>query len=275
MKKRFALKIHPAGLLLFAFYFLFADSHMAVAAAAALVLHEGAHVLTMKLFRMNGCLIEVTPFGGMIDARKLQDYAPWKQAAAAAAGVIASIIAACVSNGYQQTNLFMHSFYQANLSLVLINALPLWPLDGARVITALAMYTGMERGIKKLFSMLTIAAGISFVALGLYGTWKGIINPSLLAAGPYLCYAARAEMVSTRVRNLDGAKQKFSNNSLMPVEIWAAEGEKITEYIAPVLSRIDENRYQLLLSIDPTSGAVQKCWTEQEILNYLLSDGRN
>ena len=90
MKKRCTVKIHPAGLALFGAAFLFADSHFVLAAISALLLHEAAHVLAMQLCGMHGCMVEITPFGGMIDAKKFETFPPYKQALVSAAGVAAS-----------------------------------------------------------------------------------------------------------------------------------------------------------------------------------------
>jgi len=275
MKRRFSVKIHPVGLALFAAAFLFADSHLALAALAALFLHEGAHLVAMLLCGMKGFTVEITPFGGMMDAQRFEAYPPWKQMAASGAGVAASALAAYLCMRWLPYTLFTEAFFQANCSLAFLNALPLWPLDGARVITALAAYVGVEHSVKKLLSCLTAALGVFFVLLGLYGVWKGIVNPSLLAAGPYLCYAARAETVSAKVRRLGGIERKLSNEAVLPVALWAGSEESISEQFAARLGRSGENRYQVMIAVDPSSGKIQKWWTEQEMLNHLMMNGRN
>ena len=275
MKQRFSVRIHPAGIAVMIAAVLFADSHTVLAAISALILHEAAHLIAMLLLGMNGCMVEITPFGGMLDAKRFELNPPWKQALAAISGIAASALAAYFSFAHLPDTMLLNSFFRANFSLAFLNALPLWPLDGARVIAALAVYIGLECNVKKLLSWLTIVAGTGLMLLGLYGVWKGIVNLSLLVIGPYLCYAARADMVSGTLRRLEGAKGKLAGNALIPVSVWATAKEGIEERFAVQLSREGLGRYQIVIAIDPASGRIQKFWTEQEMLNHLLENGRN
>lgn len=61
------LKIHPAGAALAALGLLLLPSAGMLAAAAAMALHEGGHVLAMALCGVRECRIELTPFGGVAD----------------------------------------------------------------------------------------------------------------------------------------------------------------------------------------------------------------
>ena len=55
------LKIHPAGAALAALGLLLLPSAGMLAAAAAMALHEGGHVLAMALCGVRECRIELTP----------------------------------------------------------------------------------------------------------------------------------------------------------------------------------------------------------------------
>lgn len=275
MKRRFTLKIHPAGAAVFAAAFLMCDSHLVLSAAAALVLHEGAHLLTMRLCGMKEYTVELTPFGGMADARSFDLYPPWKRVISAAAGVFVSAGAAYACLRFAPRNAFWQAFFQSNLSLALLNSLPAWPLDGARVLTALGSCVGWETGIKKLLSGVTWLLGVAFVIIGLYGVWHGVINPSLLVIGPYLCYAARAECVSEKVRRLQRGGRKLESGSIVPVTVWAGTADASAEQFGVLLGRMQAGRYHLLLHIDQSTGRIQKCWTENEMWNQTLADGRN
>ncbi len=270
--KRISIKIHPASLVLLAAVFLFADSHLALAALLALTLHEGAHLLAFVLCKIEGCRIEITPFGGMMDARTFERHPPWKQMLVSASGVCASGFAAWFCWYWLPDTLFIQRFFQVNLSLVFLNILPLWPLDGARVITAAAAYLKIDRPVKRLLAFLSVVFGMLVVIIGLYGVWRGIVNPTLLAAGPYLCYASRLEMATARVRRLGSVEHKLSGGELLPVSIWVGNEENLPEQFVSRLSQGGENNYQILIAVNPNNGNIQKWWTEQEMLHYLLSN---
>lgn len=274
MKRRgFTVKIHPAGAAVFAAAFLLCDSHLVLSTTAALLLHEGAHLLTMRLCGMRNCTVELTPFGGMADTRDFDAYPAWKRMLSSAAGVAASALAAWACLRWAPRTALWQAFFQCNLSLALFNCLPAWPLDGARVLAALAGCVGWEASVKRLLSWVTQAMGVTLAGIGLYGIWHGVINPTLLIAGPYLCYAARAEIVSDKVRRLDGIGKKLNSHSVMPVAVWAGNG--VTERFGTLLGRMQTGRYHVLLDIDPASGRIQKCWTENEMLHHTMMDGSN
>lgn len=244
---------------------------MVLGAACALALHEGGHLLAMKLCGMQECTVELTPFGGMMDERRFESYSFWKQIIGAGSGVAASALGAYGCMIFPVQNGFINAFFRCNLSLAFLNALPLWPLDGARVMTALASCAGFEYAAKKLFIYLTMITGATFVLMGLYGIWKGMLNISLLAAGPYLCYAAKAEKVSSKVRRFESMANRLSGKEAVPVSLWAGNEKEISDRFAAQLGRSAEGKYQVLLAIDPSSGKIQKCWTEQEMMHYLMS----
>ncbi len=273
MNSRIRIRVHPAGLVLFIAVFLFADSHLAIAALLALAVHESAHLLVMAACGMRGCLVEITPFGGMMDAKQFEKQAIWKQLVVACAGVAASAISAWICTFLHGT-LFVQRFFQANLSLAIFNALPLWPLDGARAIAALGACLGIEPFVKKTLSWFSMVSGIFLVVIGLIGVWNGMFNLSLLAAGPYLCYASRAERVTSRVRHLGCIERKLSDNEVVPVTLWAGNTENAYEQFIRRVANGHENRYQVFLSINPSTGTIQKWYTEQEMLKQKLEQDR-
>ena len=275
MKRRFVVNIHPAGMVIFAAAFLLMESHLVFACISALLLHEGAHLLVMYLCGMSECTIELTPFGGMMDARHFDAYPPWKRAASAAAGVVCSGLAAVLCLYGAPRTAFWYAFFQANLSLAFLNSLPAWPLDGARVLVAVASCAGMDHRVKRLLSGFTIMLGLCLAAIGIYGAWQGCLNPSLLVAGPYLCYAARAEVVSDKVRRIQGMDQKWMVRDVIPVSLWAGRSDRAPEQFAGLLGRANTGRFHVMIGIDPNSGSVQKAWTEKEMLQELMKTGNN
>lgn len=275
MKKRIAIKIHPASMVLFAVVFLFADSHLAIAVLLALAVHEMAHFLAMLICGTGDCRIEITPFGGMMDARQFARFSSWKQFLISGAGVASSGMTAWICWFMLPKTLFVQRFFQANVSLAFLNILPLWPLDGARMLTAFAMHLRIEQPVKKILSVLSVITGMLLVVLGLYGVWNGIINPTLLAAGPYLCYASRTEMVTASVRRLGNIEHKLLDGEILPVKLLVGNETQLRDQFISQLSRATDNRYQVLMAVDPDSGQIRKCWTEQEMLKHLLLSDRN
>lgn len=265
MKKRF--RVHPASLALLAGAFLFAPSSQVLASLLALACHEAAHLIAMRICGVPVCYMELTPFGGMADAAQFEQLSPLNQAICAAAGVAASFIGAWFFRDAQDG--FYMAFFQSQISLAVVNALPLWPLDGARVCMAFAIRLGCERAARRLLSVLAQAAGALLVVLGLYGAWHGYVNLSLLTAGPYLCYAARMGMVSERLRKLQYAANR--NVSFKAIQAFVTDEKQISYLLPGIVSRFTSERYHLLIQLNETKRGIEKIWTEHEMVRMLFA----
>lgn len=273
-KRSFRMKVHPAGLLILALAFLFARSHAVLAVILALLLHEGAHMLVMLLCGVRRCTIELTPFGGMADAQSFERLKAWKQMAIAAAGVVSSAVAAMLCLALAPRTDFWYSFLNASFSLAIINCMPVWPLDGARIIMAVAMHYGVETVARRIMLYLAYALGIALALLGLYGAWLGYLNFSLLLVGPYLCYAAHESAISQNLKHMqraDRAKEKLMDGGIMPVRALAAASEPNPYELMRMMLKMPPHQFHLLYVVDEESGKVNKVMTEQEIAEKVFT----
>lgn len=261
MKLRF--RMHPVGAVLWLAAFLFLPSRAALSAALALLWHEGWHLLMMRLCGAKSCSVEITPFGGMADVREYERLSPLRQALCAIAGVAGSAAGWLICLHADRGGELVSAMAQMNLSLALCNALPVWPLDGARVCVAVGAAWGCEHTVRKVLSILSVAAGVGMTALALYGAWIGHINLSLLFSGPYLCYAVREGYVSDRVRNLCGAETKLTAGEILPVRVYAGRFGKEPWGFSQMLGRFSRERYHLLLNVG--ENGVEQIWTEDDM----------
>lgn len=248
--------------------FLFFPSREVFSTVLALLWHEGAHAAMMLMCRVSRCHIELTPFGGMADAEDFQLLPPLKQVLIAASGVVASAVGAwgCVAC-FSQTDIGF-SLFRNHLSLAFVNCLPAWPLDGARVLIALAAAFGRESAMRKCLSVFSYVLGGAMVLLGLYSAWNGQINLSLLCAGPYLWYAVREGNVAERLKRIQHCHQKLKRMQMIPIEAFVSQKE--ASHILPtMLARTSSSRYQMLIQLDE-QGRFQRLWTEQEMLDATL-----
>lgn len=261
--------IHPAGILLLVAAVLFFPSRDVLAAVLALLWHEGAHAAVMLVCRVSQCRIELTPFGGMADAKDFELLHPAKQAAIAASGVVASAIGAWGCMAVLPHNDFVFVLFQNHLSLAFVNCLPAWPLDGARILIAMAAAFGRESIMRKGLSAFSYLLGSAMITCGLYGAWRGQINASLLLAGPYLWYAAREGNVADRLRQIQLSQKKLQNRAMLPVEAVISRMGSVSSLAPAILSRGSANRYHLLIQTDER-GKLQHVWTEEEMMETLL-----
>ena len=209
----------------------------------------------------------------MADAACYERLSPGKKAASSLAGVLASAVGAWLCFRFAPDTPFWHALYLANASLAAFNLLPVWPLDGARALLALAERLGVERPAQRVLTGLAYALGLSMVALGLYGAWLGHVNLSLLCAGPYLAYAAHASGVAQSVRRMQRAQdaaRKLAGGRVMPVCAYACAGSPSRMVLARLADRFSGLRYHLLLVMDPGTGRIRESLTEGEMAQRLF-----
>lgn len=269
MKQAFRIRIHPAGAVMLGVAFLFCPSHEVLASILALLLHEAGHLAAMKICGVQNCVVELTPFGGMADCKTVEQLSPVKQVLCVGAGPAVSAIGAVAGSMISSGSLLASAFRTANLSLLFVNTLPVWPLDGARILIALASVVGKERTVQRVLSFLAWAAGFALTGLGLYGAWEGCINPSLLFCGPYLCYVSAWGNVARRVRRMDDIRIKWKYADQLPVRAVACELRRKRELLPRILGRSDGTGYQIVFLIDASTGRIAETMTEQEALEEI------
>ncbi len=269
---RLNVRIHPAGWVLLAVLLLFTPTREALALVGALAWHEAGHVAALCGLGARRVSIELTPFGGMIDAQDMEKWSPGKQAAAALSGVAASAAASLLCLWFAPRTAFWYAFWCAHTSLALLNCLPLWPLDGARALAALAARLGMQRAFCRVMRLAAYAFSVSMVGLGLYGAWHGHVNLSLFLLGPYLCYAASQATLGGQVRRLLNVHDALPPpGALYPVACSACTGDPDAAAMTRLLTRTAPGRMHVLCVLDEQTGRLRGTMTQCELAQRLFA----
>jgi len=195
------VRVHPA----FAAYLLsisiLRSPVQAVCAVAALLAHEGAHLLAAKWTGERFSQVEITPFGGMMTFERGTSPAKGLRgmlvaAAGPAGNYLFLSLLGFAGRRFSIPEPWMRQMVTANAAMMAVNLLPALPLDGGRIVFCAAYYV---MGISKLLRVLTglgMALGGAMLLLGAYGAVKlGVVNVSLLIVGGYLiaCAASSRE----------------------------------------------------------------------------------
>ena len=175
---------------------LFSSWMQAAAAVLALVIHETGHCIASAVFGSRINCIEFTPFGGVITDRAGEAQKKGLPGfVIAAAGPLANYLflvalaSSCVSR-YLSLPL-IKSLFAANLAMLMINILPVLPLDGGQMVFSAGYYLFP---VSLLISALTlggIGLGGIMALLSFYVFFKTQkLNLSLLMIGLYIITAA-------------------------------------------------------------------------------------
>lgn len=182
--------------------------HVPLCLAAALLAHEAAHIAVGLGLGEAFERVELTPFGGVIT------YASGKSGSkgmrgmlVAAAGPLANYLLLCLfsSRPAQQwlSQEALRAALSVNAAMLLVNLLPVLPLDGGRIVFCLGYYLFPVSRLITVLTAFGMAAGTMLLALGLYGmAAMGIANLSLFFVGSYLIGCAwmqRTALISENI----------------------------------------------------------------------------
>ena len=109
-----------------------------------------------------------------------------------------------------------------NLSLLLVNLLPVLPLDGGRILLAItARRIGLQRAAKWL-GRAGVWAGAAMIALSLYlAVTYNIYNMTLALCGCYLVYTANVcckELIAHWIHGIILKRSYIENRQMMPIK---------------------------------------------------------
>src|SRR5690554_122819 len=158
-------------------------------------IHELAHVITARMFRLKVKEIELYPFGGAIRLESLLELNPTHEIIISLAGPIVNII---IATAYIALDSSLpieghEHFIRANLMLACFNILPALPLDGGRATRAIL---SREIGLKKATQIMSrggIVLSIFLIASGVYGILNGIFNITIFFIAAFLIYSSIKE----------------------------------------------------------------------------------
>ncbi len=174
------------------------------------ILHELGHALMARRFGVATRDIILLPIGGVARMERLPEE-PWQELLIAVAGpavnvALAVIFYAILAVSGQPIVMslagtfdgsFLNTMLLVNISLVLFNALPAFPMDGGRVLRALlAMRMNYSRA-----TQIAAAVGKAFaVFFGIMGLFV-LQNPQLAIIAVFIWMGAEGEASMARVRH--------------------------------------------------------------------------
>ena len=267
-------KVHPAGWIFLALMLAYVPAARLLAALLGLMLHEAGHIAAMKLCGIKECTVELTPFGGVADAAGYHRLAPGKKVACVLGGLAASGVLAAVCLLPQIRGNFTEAFLECNLTMLLLNLLPVWPLDGARLLLCLAEKAGLEKPVMRATVFLGYLFAASMFFLGIYGVFHGIVNPMLFLLPPYMCYASYQSAIFSRIRSMDGfaVDQPVEDGEIRPVKAFAACGMPAAVDTLRMLEGVSPRNMPILYIFDGKTGQISQTLTQKQIRNNLFSE---
>ncbi|WP_028981974.1 site-2 protease family protein [Sporocytophaga myxococcoides] len=169
------------------------------------LLHEFGHALTAKKFGIATKKITLLPIGGLASIERIPED-PKKELWITLAGPMVNVIIALVlylilgdkviptedRTNIISANTFFQSLFWINVTLVIFNIIPAFPMDGGRILRALlAIKIGRFRATK-IASRLGQFVAVGFFFLGLF------YSPLLMFIAAFIFFGAYAENMSVQ-----------------------------------------------------------------------------
>jgi Zn-dependent protease len=171
------------------------------------VLHEFGHALAARIFGITTRDITLLPIGGLARLETMPED-PKEELIVAAAGPAVNVVIAVLLFGALLASgtfsqplsmaVLMNNFWlrllTVNLSLVIFNLIPAFPMDGGRVLRSL-LASGMEY-VKATRIAANVGRGLA-VMMGIAGFF---LNPFLVLIAIFIWYGAGAEAQSVEIK---------------------------------------------------------------------------
>lgn len=254
------ITLHPLFLSYLAVLFFCGNERGAILSVGVVVLHECAHYAVAKRLGIKLTDVVMYPYGAVMYEEEDMGRDGWK---VAISGPLVNLLSAGVGAIFLlggKTE-FLVEFINANLTIALFNLLPVYPLDGGRVVLALSKKPARA---SKILRVGGIVASIVLFGLFLLSTIRDF-NPSFGILGVFLFIGAvtgyEREM-SSRVARILLSRDKDYDKGLVVVKVACSHKMKTHR----VLSKLSPYRVTEIEIVYP-NGASKKV-SEEEILRF-------
>ena len=171
----------------------------------ALLLHESAHILAARGFKVRVYQLELLPFGSSAMMDDVFEQMPLEESLIAAAGPAASVITAALATTLRSYfPLFapqvLEEFISYSFLIAGFNLLPVLPLDGGRILRACLARTNDYGRATKITSVFGILLGLGMTGWGIYTFISKQADAMLPMLGVFLIFSAKIGRASCRER---------------------------------------------------------------------------
>ncbi|MGI6239244.1 MAG: site-2 protease family protein [Christensenellales bacterium] len=215
------LRLHALVILTLALALAMGITREIVVLLAALCAHELAHLAAARACNLTIGYIDIMPFGGAAHIADIYDAPPFQMIVVALAGPLANLLFAVAGAalGWWGVLRFPDAarVVRVNTILMLFNLLPALPLDGGRVLCAIAgRWLGRRRATGLSVALAHLLAALLLVATAV-GFFKArVVNLSFILMSVFLVAASISERNAMLASDASGAVRSLLGGKSLP-----------------------------------------------------------
>lgn len=248
---------------------------------AIVLIHEMGHMSAALAFGIKVRSIQLLPFGGVVSIEDHGKLTPWKEIAIALAGPLQNGIMMGIGLTFMTVGFgdreFISYIVQGNMVIALFNLLPILPLDGGKILQALASRYFSYHWTLLWASRVSIVTSVVVVLYSLLPLVKGegIIQLNILMIGIFLFYSNFVDY-----RNLPFRFMRFLMNREHVHSKYILNGDNAqpimtdtAKHLENILRLFKREKYHLIYVVDK-NGSVIAVMPEQRLISAYFSQGR-
>lgn len=269
------LFLHPAVFPFALYAILLGYGTVWATSVLSILLHETAHALIAAAFKCAPSAVELTPLGAVMLLEDDMKLPPLKRAAMLLSGPAVSLMLAGLS--IWLTNIgclnpsIGRSLFLCNLAIVMMNLLPVLPLDGGRLLHLFLCHAISPRFASNIVRLLGFLTGLALIFLNLavsvkYGGW----NLSLAVAGCSILYSTSIAMMTNKLQELRyfmDRKIALERRGYQPCKLLCVMGNLP---LRRILSALPGNRQIFCVVFEPGSMSLLGVIDETQMIQHYL-----
>ena len=242
---------------------------------SVVLVHELSHIFCALALKVNVKSIALTPFGMSVRMPANLVKFPKKEILIALSGPFSNVLMIVVAYALSHTSLLtanLFLFYIANASVLLLNLIPIPPLDGGRVARAILFHClGIAHGVKcmKLLSRLCVTL---LLGLGVFAAIISHGNMSLFLICAFLIYSLAEEKRNSEIlvmRSFIYEKERLNKSGMIPAKHILMQ-ENVP--LKTILKKLNYSSFYLVTIVDDSLSPLVTV-TESDIVRAVCKKG--
>lgn len=270
-----AIYVHPVMVLYFLYAWISGHLLFICLATASILLHEGSHAIISIVVGNPPRSIELTPLGAVMRMDDDLLLPPLAQVTVILAGpVMTLLICVCTLQMVKReilTSDIGKLLFMSNISILLLNLLPVMPLDGGRLLTLILERFLPHHRVRQISKGTGYGIGAGLILLNLLSAWQQRTwNLSLAFAGCCLMYTAASSSITWPMEELRYFLERKIRLERQGSQKSICMTCLATESIARLIHRLPSNKVMLCYCLQPGSKKPLGCVDEFELVQYYL-----